>query len=58
MQEKILLKVISNHGLIKTSNHLKAICSDGVIYSECYGSEYHGLPQILKWFSDRNYKWF
>ena len=29
---------------------------EGIIYSECYGPEYHGLPQILKWFSDWNIK--
>lgn len=27
---------------------------DDVIYSESYGPEYHGLSQIIKWFTDWN----
>lgn len=33
---------------------LESIFSDDVVYSECYGPEYHGLSQILKWFTDWN----
>ena len=35
---------------------VKEIFSDNVVYSECYGPEYHGLSQILRWFSDWNNK--
>lgn len=28
--------------------------SENAVYSECYGPEYHGLSQILKWFEDWN----
>ncbi len=28
--------------------------SDDAIYTECYGPEYRGLSQILRWFSDWN----
>lgn len=28
--------------------------SSDIIYSECYGPEYHGLDQLMQWFGDRN----
>lgn len=31
---------------------LKSIFCENIIYSECYGPEYHGLNQILLWFSE------
>ena len=55
-KKKMLLKIISNRGLIKNIEPLENIFSDDIIYSECYGPEYHGLPQMLKWFSDWNIK--
>lgn len=33
---------------------IKQTFSQDVIYSECYGPEYHGLSQILNWFEDWN----
>ena len=33
---------------------IKEIFSESIIYSECYGPEYHGLAQILQWFEDWN----
>lgn len=30
--------------------------SEDAIYTECYGPQYHGLRQILKWFADWNQK--
>lgn len=35
---------------------VKDIFAENVIYSECYGPEYHGLSQILRWFEDWNKK--
>ena len=35
---------------------LSDIFSNDIIYSECYGPEYHGITQILKWFDDWNQK--
>lgn len=32
------------------------IFSDDILYSECYGPEYHGLPQIIRWFEEWNKK--
>lgn len=33
---------------------LKDLFSENVVYSECYGPEYQGLDQVLKWFEDWN----
>lgn len=33
---------------------IKDIFSNDAVYSECYAPEYHGLTQILKWFTDWN----
>ena len=35
---------------------VKELFSDNIIYSECYGPEYHGLSQIIQWFEDWNQK--
>lgn len=35
-------------------NALQNIFSDRIIYSECYGPEYHGIYQVIKWFIDWN----
>ena len=35
---------------------LADIFSNDIIYTECYGPEYHGLTQILQWFTDWNQK--
>lgn len=38
---------------IKNDNsNLKNVFTDDIIYSECYGPEYHGINQILLWFND------
>lgn len=33
---------------------LRTVLSDDIIYSECYGPEYHGIEQVFKWFDDWN----
>lgn len=33
---------------------VKQTFSENAVYSECYGPEYHGLSQIVKWFKDWN----
>ncbi|MDD6769477.1 MAG: nuclear transport factor 2 family protein [Inconstantimicrobium porci] len=34
------------------SSILNDIFDDSIIYSECYGPEYHGVKQVKMWFSD------
>lgn len=33
---------------------IKDIFSENIVYSECYGPEYHGLSQLVRWFEDWN----
>jgi hypothetical protein len=35
---------------------VKETFSEDIIYSECYGPEYHGIEQVLQWFTDWNKK--
>ncbi|WP_455717050.1 nuclear transport factor 2 family protein [Anaerosporobacter sp.] len=35
---------------------VKQTFSENVTYSECYGPEYHGIQQIIKWFTKWNNK--
>ena len=42
--------------LEKDSSVLSDIFADNVLYSECYGPEYHGIDQIHRWFADWNRK--
>ena len=56
MQKEDVIKNYFQSWLDKNIEPLENIFSNDIIYSECYGPEYHGLPQILKWFSDWNIK--
>ena len=38
----------------KDAETVKRVFAQDIIYSECYGPEYHGLNQILRWFDDWN----
>lgn len=40
--------------LKKDNRILEETFADDVVYSECYGPEYHGISQILQWFEDWN----
>ena len=33
---------------------VKQTFTEDAVYSECYGPEYHGLQQILRWFEEWN----
>ena len=54
MQREDIVKSYFQSWLDKNIEPLESIFSDDIIYSECYGPEYHGLTQILKWFADWN----
>ena len=56
IEKEDIVKRYFQSWLDKNIEPLGNIFSDDIIYSECYGPEYHGLPQILKWFSDWNKK--
>lgn len=40
--------------LTKNPQPLTDIFSNDITYTECYGPEYQGIDQILKWFHDWN----
>ena len=40
--------------LAKDASVLPSVFAHDVVYSECYGPEYHGLAQIKSWFADWN----
>ena len=54
MRNKILVENYFQAWIEKNAEVLKTIFSDDIIYSECYGPEYHGIQQVLKWFADWN----
>lgn len=54
-QEK-MIQAYFKAWLEKDFTPLKTIFSHDVTYSEYYGPEYHGLTQILNWFTDWNAK--
>lgn len=33
---------------------VKEVFAENVVYSECYGPEYRGLSQIIRWFTEWN----
>jgi len=41
-----------NSWILRDSSKLNEYFTADIIYSECYGPEYHGIHQILQWFSD------
>ena len=54
MQKEDIIRRYFQSWLDKNIEPLESIFSDAILYSECYGPEYHGLSQILKWFTDWN----
>ena len=42
--------------LDRDPSSLEDVFADTVTYSECYGPEYHGIKQILRWFMEWNQK--
>ena len=57
--EKIMRKTIEKYfqaWIDVDLDTVKKVFSDDVIYTECYGPEYHGLSQIVRWFTDWNQK--
>ena len=51
--EKIIREYF-NAWIEKDAETLKRVFAKDVVYTECYGPQYHGLEQILHWFDDWN----
>lgn len=54
MWNKILVENYFQACIKKDAEVLKTVYSEKIIYSECFGPEYHGIEQVLKWFADWN----
>lgn len=53
LKVKMILEYF-NAWITKDCSGFESFFSHDVIYSECYGPEYHGISQITKWFLDWN----
>ena len=56
---RIMEKIIRQYfdcWLKKDIAPLKEIFADNVVYTECYGPQYQGLDQVLRWFREWNEK--
>ena len=49
MQRDEIVKRYFQAWLDQNIEPLESIFSEDIVYSECYGPEYRGLSQILKW---------
>lgn len=56
MQPEDIIKKYFQAWINNDIETIKQTFSDNIVYSECYGPEYHGLPQIIRWFNDWNKK--
>lgn len=54
MQRENIIKRYFQAWINKDITIIKQTFADNIIYSECYGPEYHGLQQILQWFDEWN----
>ena len=53
---KEIIERYFNSWINKDLETVKKIFAPDAVYSECYGPEYHGLDQIIRWFNDWNEK--
>lgn len=53
-EKEIIIKNYFSSWLNNDYSCLNEIFDDNIIYSECYGPEYHGMNQIKQWFTDWN----
>lgn len=54
MWQEVLIQKYFKTWLEKENAIWKDIFSKDIVYSECYGPEYHGIDQLYQWFSDWN----
>lgn len=56
MQQEDVIRKYFKAWIDNNIDVIKQTFADDIIYSECYGPEYHGISQIIKWFTDWNEK--
>jgi hypothetical protein len=47
-----IIQLYFNMWLTNNATGIETIFDDKIMYSECYGPEYHGISQVKKWFAD------
>ena len=48
------IKQYFNMWLTKNGENLRELFADNIVYTECYGPEYHGILNIIDWFQAWN----
>lgn len=56
MDQEAVIRRYFQAWLDKDTETVKQTFSENAVYCECYGPEYRGLSQILRWFTDWNKK--
>ncbi|MDR0320948.1 MAG: nuclear transport factor 2 family protein [Treponema sp.] len=51
-QHETIIKNYFNSWITKNINIITKYFDDEIVYSECYGPEYHGINEIKIWFND------
>ncbi|MEE3426249.1 MAG: nuclear transport factor 2 family protein [Erysipelotrichaceae bacterium] len=51
---KQILKEYFDSWISKDVEVVKRTFANDVVYTECYGPQYHGLDQVVRWFNDWN----
>jgi ketosteroid isomerase-like protein len=54
MEPKRLIETYFQAWLTQDNTRLAEFFEPNAVYRECYGPEYHGLTQIVRWFQDWN----
>ena len=54
MESEQLIEAYFQAWLSQDETRLVEFFEPDAVYSECYGPEYRGLPQIIRWFRDWN----
>lgn len=52
MQQEEIIRRYFKAWLDNDIQIIKHTFSENIVYCECYGPEYHGISQIIKWFTE------
>lgn len=52
MQQEEIIRRYFKSWLDNDIEIIKSTFSENIVYCECYGPKYHGMSQIIKWFTE------
>lgn len=52
MERETIIRDYFHAWVTGDNSRLRDFFAEDIVYVECYGPEYHGIEQILHWFSD------